>query len=390
MPQREESLFTRLVRWRASEARTPGEDRLTEVFAAVLERVPGLALHLAGGWLDPTRVAAGEWATEASRPLWNALAELPPDTQPRVATQVPAAGRRVDLELRFASASDSPLDLIVRIEVKHGTGPHSEQIPAYLDSMPPVRASAVVLLAPRDILPVSDPSQVPATVPQRSWQATARAVRAFTVVDDPVALWLCEELSIYLFQEQLMDPAALRPEHLTALAYFEEATAGLAVVCQRASEHLREAIGTPGGEAPKRVRYGVNYKAWWAEPPAWDITRWNDAWFVWGIHEPNLGLDLRSPYVFAGLDVERPGLFAAEWVDDLNRGAGDRLGAEPVTFHPWSGTNRHLHRVGLPQDVLSGATLEGQGESLGRWVLQAYRALRDHGPAPATRDTESL
>jgi hypothetical protein len=238
MPQRSASLFSRLVRWRASDARTPAEDRLTEVFAAVLERVPGLALELARGWLDPANTAAGERASEASRPLWNALARVEPLTLPRVLTQVPAAGRRVDIELRFASVVEGPLDLIVRVEVKHGTHPHSGQIPDYLDSMPPARESAVILLAPRDILPVVDLAEVPLTVPQRSWQATARALAAFHA-DDPVTAWLCEELSSYLYQERLMDPDALRPEHLTALAYYEEASAGLAVICQRAAEFLR-------------------------------------------------------------------------------------------------------------------------------------------------------
>jgi hypothetical protein len=245
----------------------------------------------------------------------------------------------------------------------------------------------VILLAPRDILPVADRVQVPDSVPQRSWQATARAIRRHRI-EDPVGSWLCEELATYLFQERLMDPDALRPEHLTALAYYEEAAAGLAVICQRAAEYLLDerAIGSSGGEQHPRVRYGVGYKAWWAELPAWDIERWNHAWFAWGIHRPNPDVELRTVYVYAGLDVERQGSFAPDWVDGLNRGAtnsGEPC-REAMTFRSWSGTNRHLHRLALPQDVLSGATLEAQGDSLGRWVLQTYRALREYGSRPQT------
>ena len=52
------SIFRRVTRHVLSEDRNSREDRLTEVTAAVLERVPGLARHLALQWLHPSRALA--------------------------------------------------------------------------------------------------------------------------------------------------------------------------------------------------------------------------------------------------------------------------------------------------------------------------------------------
>jgi hypothetical protein len=262
------------------------------------------------------------------------------------------------MELRFAS-------VVVRVEVKHGTDPHSGQIPAYLRSLAP-GAGAVVLLAPRGILPVLDVAEVPPSVPQRSWQATARAIRRFTH-DDKVASWLCDELTTYLFQERLMDPEALRPEHLTALAYYGEAETALAVICQRAAERLHEVLGPP---SDVKGRPGIGYLASWSDD--------GGTWFDWGIRTRNDAVDMPAVHLYAGLSVEHSSAFDPELRHRLEHGIPGVDGApgETIAFRYWTGRRRRLGRLAQPQDVLVGATLEAQGESLGRWVEHTLRALR--------------
>lgn len=164
----------------------PAEDRLTESFAALLQRVPGLGLHLALHWLYPaTRTAGAGERPGDTRAAAMALRAMPPEALHRVATQLSVAGGRVDLELRFAA---DPLvradEIVVRVEVKHGIQPHSNQLDVYERTLKAAgRPHAVVLLAPRADLASTDREPVPAT---------------------------------YLQEEQLMDPPALRPEHLAA------------------------------------------------------------------------------------------------------------------------------------------------------------------------------
>jgi hypothetical protein len=234
-------------------------------------------------------------------------------------------------------------------------------------------------------LPVLDQAQVPAAVPQRSWQATARAIRRFAA-DDPVESWLCNELATYLFQEQPMDPEALRPEHLTALAYYDEAAVALAVICQRAAEYLRsdEALGPPTDEEPKSGAYGIGYSAWWTNPPGWNAELWNGAWFDWGIRTANTATEMPGVHLFAGMSIQRPSAFDPEMRHALEQGIprSELVPGEPIWFRYWSGRDRRLRRLAQPQDVLVGMTLEAQGESLGRWVVETFRALRAYGPTP--------
>lgn len=246
-PGADQSVFERLVRFRPSPGRTPREDPVTEVFAAVLERVPGLALCLAKQWVDTDQHRAGlaEKTSATTGGAFGALQTMHGDVIPRVATQVHTLDgrrvRRVDLELRFATDPVAPSpDVLIRVEVKHGAKPQDEQLAAYVHSVPvSVQATAaVILLAPRQDLPGFLRDQVPADVAQRTWQRTALNVAAFRA-PDPVHAWLVEELAAFLYQEQLMDPTVLRPEHLSALAHIKAAESGLAVICQSAADYLQ-------------------------------------------------------------------------------------------------------------------------------------------------------
>ncbi|MGI8659203.1 MAG: hypothetical protein ACR2K4_10635 [Candidatus Limnocylindria bacterium] len=276
------SLFNEVSRLVARENRLPAEDRLTECVGAVLRRWPELGLTMAQAWLDPLQQRAGGGErVSATGEAADALSAMPADALRRVRTQVVVEGGRVDLELWFSPEADAWSDaVVVRVEVKHGSDPHSDQLRTYQRTLPATsNPHAVVLLASRARLPYEYGREIPPSVPQRSWQQTARLI-AKQSTEDPVQDWLRDEFCTYLREEQLMDPEALRPEHLTALAYMDEATTSLALVTERASEYLRsaDALGAPSAEdhAP-RSPFGIGYSGWWYEPPGWDTSRWKGA-----------------------------------------------------------------------------------------------------------------
>lgn len=239
------SLFTRATKYVAG-ASDPGENRLTEVTAAVFERVPGLARHLAIAWLHPSHAALGETFRSNTAADRQAIAALPWDTPVRVRTQLGVRGRFVDLELRFLDPDNgSRLAAVVWVEVKHGITAHDQQLLAYSETRPK-EPGGVVVLAPRWTLPVPAEQQV-GDVPERSWQATARRAQTFEA-GKAHEQWLLDEWLTYLKEEALMELDALGPEHLTALAYKHEAEAALVSVCDEAARVIRTLYGEPDDE----------------------------------------------------------------------------------------------------------------------------------------------
>ena len=177
--RRSESLFARATRHVISQNGVdPREDRLTEVTAAVLERVPGLARWLALSWLHPSEAAVGETARAGTDKAYAAINGLPRTADVRVRTQVVLPDRRVDLEIRFLDPDTRSTEAVVWVENKHGTSPHTEQLLAYVTARPRDRPSAVVLLAPRDALPAGEDQASP-EAPERTWQRTAARARGF-------------------------------------------------------------------------------------------------------------------------------------------------------------------------------------------------------------------
>lgn len=158
-----------------------------------------------------------------------------------------------------------------------------------------------------------------------------------------------------------MDPEALRPEHLTALAYHGEAASGLRIICDRATEYLQrdDALGPINDFEPMRSHTGTRYSAWWEDPPGWDSGRWHDAWFDWGIDDANAEAEMPTVHVYAGLSFTRDSPFAQaatslQWQQPLIDGirAETAEHAEPVRLRYWRGSALRLRRVAHPQDVL--------------------------------------
>jgi hypothetical protein len=128
------TLFGRIARHPRIPGRDSREDRLTEVFAAVLDHevCTGLAQYVVRGWLKGAW-QANKLAPEGSHVLaslshgeWSCMVRT------QVHTSVGDHIRRLDLALRF-SASDAE-DIVIDVEIKHGTDPHTHQLQAYLDA----------------------------------------------------------------------------------------------------------------------------------------------------------------------------------------------------------------------------------------------------------------
>jgi hypothetical protein len=160
-------------------------------------------------------------------------------TQSRI--EVGGEARRPDLELGFSRhGSDGRVETVVLwVEVKHGTGPQSQQLQAYVDAQRARRLghATVLLIAPRADIPSFDPEEIPAEVPVLTWQETAQKLAAYPPPDD-VARYLAVEFCAHLKEEGLMDPEQLSPVHLVALASYREALNALDRICDIAAEEV--------------------------------------------------------------------------------------------------------------------------------------------------------
>ena len=363
------SLFGRVTKHVPAERGDPRENRLTEVVAGVLERVPGLARSLAELWLDPDQARAHhrERATSASSAAWERLGRIANDARPLVSTQVHVRGGFVDLSLRFSTGTKARVDdVLVWVEVKHGTEPHSEQLVTYQKSLARDHlsrggAGALVLLDQLHKLPYQDPTEVPAEVVQRSWEQTAHSIHRFRP-SDKVSAWLCHELLFYLQEENLMAPTAIGPEHLTALAYAGQANRALEDISERAEHVINSRFREPNATSS---RYGEGYYATWGD----------GVWLEWhllrkGGHGP---LEVR-----AGLCAYKRAAFNADVERRLREGI--QISGDFVVFERWQGPNQErLMRVARPQDVLVGADLDAQAESLARWVVTTLTTVERAG-----------
>lgn len=284
------------------------------------------------------------------------------DGRPLVSTQVHVRGGIVDLALRFSTDTGARVnDVVVWIEVKHGIEPHSEQLATYqkalaLDHLSRGGAGAVVLLDRLHNLPYEDHAEAPPEIAQRSWQETARHIHQFEAPDS-VSAWLCHELLFYLQEENLMTPAAIGPEHLTALAYAGEANRALEEICER-TEHLVTSQFRKADDT--HSRYGEGYWASWGD----------GTWLEWHVlRKGHYGpLEVR-----AGLCAYRRTQFEPEVERQL--GQGIQISDDLVAFDRWQGPSERLMRVARPQDVLVGAGLDAQANSLANWVVATLTAV---------------
>jgi hypothetical protein len=317
-----------------------------------------------------------------------------------ISTQVPAKGKHVDLELRFGPESTrSPNDVLIWLEAKAGSQPRADQLANYRDRLRErIAHGAVILLAPRSELPYGE-ELVPRDVPQRSWQAATPRLRGLrAIANDPVR-FLVNELDAYMTDKNLTLPEAIGPEHLVALAYWNQAEEALVAICEETSRFVKQTTwGQPDQVALDRKRpfYGWGYWEAWTRSGQRGSGEWLR--FDWAvINDPSHPeVDGRSLAFVSGLAANDSEQLTAT-PDALERcrrlEAGVELTGETIRFKRFvdpDGSAR-LARVAFPEEVLHGRTLEDQARSLGDWIVAGFDLLsRPLDELVAGEDREDL
>jgi hypothetical protein len=364
------------------------ENRLTAALAAVLAQAPELALALARDWTDPHEgnCAPGEVAVPETADANEALRRLETHDNHgllQIRTQVTSKQKHVDLELRFGpEPTRSPNDVLIWLEAKAGSQPYPDQLASYRDRLRErIALGAVILLAPRPDLPYGE-ELVPRGVPQRSWQATTPRLRKLRVTANDPVRFLVDELDGYMTDRNLTLPEAIGPEHLVALAYWNQAEEALVAICEETSRLVKQTWGQPDQVALDRRRpfYGWGYWEAWTRSGQRGSGEWiRLEWAV--LNDPSHPeVDGRSLAFVSGLAAEDPERLTAT-PDDLERSRrledGVALTGGVIRFERFvdpDGTAR-LSRVGFPEEVLHGRTLEDQAKSLGDWITTAFDLL---------------
>ncbi len=267
------SLFGHLVRYGAFKSSQPRENRLTEVVAAVLDRVDGLALDLVQSWLSDDRFSQGDPRVEAGQ----TLARLEDASgKVRVTTQRQTAdGRFADMELTFEARDGTPVTIAV--ENKFGTGLHDDQVAHYeRDLQGRGGTGAVVIVGPEWDLPFAGAEP---RFPQCSWQAVGRRIRAFRMTD-PVESWLLIEAEQFLREEGLMDPSVLNPQHFVALSAWGEAEEATNEILRRADEAVEARWGQKSNDGQPTLP-----RAWFAYEGLSEAVWGPHHWLDWNIRD---------------------------------------------------------------------------------------------------------
>ena len=382
-----QSLLGRIARRPVRLTKDEAEDRLTEVVAAVLAHpeCPGLAGFVVLGWLKSAlhderlsnrgalaaireQLAAGGWMLRVNTQL---------------VVSADGRTRRPDLELGFTSP-DRP-DLTAWVEVKHGAEPERNQLCDYVlaqHSRGLASRGAVLLVAPRAGYEWFDPSQIPDTVPTVTWQQTGSLLATYTTTSS-IGAFLVDELCHYLREEGLMDPERITAEHLVAFAHHKEAFEALDLLCSAATAHIA-AQWAP--LAPEQYGSRSGSISWWMFPTCRDgMMPLEGREFDFNLFRDSTGCfrDGRPgvPVFTVGTSGE-PGTIAAldaETADALADAGFQLLPKASLLSNNWD----RIWRRAYPDELLAGATLEDQGNSLARWVVDAFEQL--HATVAAAR-----
>jgi len=373
------TLFGRLARHPRTLGREEGEDRLTEVLAAVLDHPAciGLAQWVVRGWLEAGLNGQKHGDVARHKRLLDSLATEDRACTIRTQFFVTAAGRkrRPDLELRFATPGEA--DIVIWVEAKLGSKPHTRQLYDYAIAQrveADLSDAVVVLVAPRaDYARFSD-DEIPDDVPQPTWQYTASLLSAFEARTS-TARFLVSELQNYLREERLMDPEKLTPEHLVAFAHHTEAVEALRMICEQADAYVTE-LWTRPGQDHTDTRWGETWHLYPShragDPP---VSDWTFAWSLF----PDSSQYFRDgrngvPRLVAGANAQ-PG--ELQTVGDLARTQLRKDGFQLLAKGGmWSGKGDKIWRLAYPEDVLAGSSIKAQGDALGAWIVESFEQAR--------------
>lgn len=381
------SLFRRITRYRLAPNQDPRENRLTEVTAAVLERVDGLAHYVMEMVIADARERLDDDESASSRKnlsstLDDMLERIRQLSSPRLrlTTQKTTASRKfVDLELCLSPQPGEPGDvLLFWIEVKHGAKPGETQLTDYEGDIDKEAAGQrlVVLLAPRQSVP--DLADVPDTIPIVEWQAVADAVRAWSKRPDlgEVDHFLLSDYLCYLREEGLMADELLTTEHTFVMQAHPRAQETIARLMELTDTWIQ-------GNWAAKTTFKYEEERWVIYPTAKGgspVESWRNTAFDWGLFSDQHRDEYRNAWVFAaGAWFHRRGNLDAiknsnpGWVDQQQSNGFelDKFG-RPLFWR--------LVRYLYPEELLCRTTLDAQVELLGSWVVGSFELLADAPP----------
>jgi hypothetical protein len=259
----------------------------------------------------------------------------------------------------------------VRVEVKHGTKPHGQQVIAYEehdgDGFPSV---PVVILAPIADLPFDDVFEAPVTAPQRSWQSLGRLVKEFESESDlnSKERWLVQQFVMFLKEERLMPIERMTDEEMQSLAVTTRALVALKELVDGTQKWIEQHWTTQNGCGGKGVGSFVTFPTkqsdqsgiWTGEP-----------WFEFKVSD---ALDLpvtddEDVHFIAGLSGR------TEHAPVLTFEQSGQLSEAGFSVFKEGGCDRVM-LIATPRSLLDAeSTLEHQIEALGRWAVDSFETL---------------
>jgi hypothetical protein len=393
------SFFSRITKYPIHLKSDPGENRLTEVTAATLQRSPAFALafanHLLGdsyrwsGLREPGRrhLQRLEWL----RSTLGSLREPKVDVETQVTT---VGGRFVDLELTIRPGlGGGGGGLLIWVEVKDWADLHGDQLESYVAE---IRSTAkarslepcVALLVPAGW---ATERSVPVEVAIAEWRGVGQAAAgSMKGLRDQVTRWLLGEYVAYLEEAHLSDPT---PKPLTkfsadALMREDSTEESLVGIIERAMEGIELSWGPVRTDDDSRrpLESGMNpSEEFWAQfrpaPKGRKVSSaWGGSWFEFGCRStremvgdlvPNGDLAFMAGLTFCNRSEAARVRDAEEW---LGRRVNDR--------YEFFSLDRY-HRVArllYPDELLARKSLDAQADLLSDWVVDAFASLADDSP----------
>lgn len=386
------SLFRRVTKYTANPAADPGENRLTEITAGVLEHVPALRCEMPLELARRAFMAHSSGEAERRAEILNRLERLSP-AQVRVATQrATGGGKFVDLELLARGPNwQKGGGVLMWIEVKHGADLGETQLQDYLEDIETSAAVGgdeplVLLLAPRAAMPAG---KRPDAVGIAEWEDIAWFVagQAAGLSPSDPQRWILEQYTAYLEEEALIDPPALTAGHAFALSEEGAAHEAIRGVCLEAHDYVEQYWAPRSSDHARE--FGTGY---WANHPKRLENNWAGHWFEWGLRRTR-DIEYLDDHAGRGTWLFMAGMTLAsnkkqdpvtvpanaDWVGRRRR---------EDFFHFWHGGYYRLCRLLGPEELLDRSTVQDQGGRLGEWIVGAFEALEGDPPDhPAVRDT---
>lgn len=357
------SLFTAATK-RApldAERRDSAEDRLTEIFGAVLERAPAAACALVNRWVERSWVG-DEHRLAVTPQRWTSSAKH----------------RRVDLELRFEE-SDSCSATVVWVEIKRNARlsddlqlcDYARDLKRLVDDNKEIRGARLIFLTRRrdwTLDPCEDEDGALGELwPPRcvTWADASGALATWSAGTnrDLYTTRLVQEFVEYLEEEHVATPG-LSLEGAIVLQRFEETDDALVQILEATAERLEKPFEQPC-KYPNRLRAGGWKHCHWTyavRAEGWP----EDLALEWNLRRRQSGrLCFAAGLTWHGDRMRVPWLAEGEL---KNLAAVDG-------FHPYWDDLPRLYRWLQPEELAARGTHDDQVDFLANWVTRTFESL---------------